>query len=143
MSTGFLTLQAALAAALAPALAGGAVSINRARPLPASQATGIALSLQQSTAQEVVLGMLDWVTSFSVECYARAATGADPAGAIDALLADVWARLCAIDSGALGAQAVTINPQLDWSVDEAETPVVCVTLRLSVQHRTPFATLIA
>jgi hypothetical protein len=139
MTTAFLALQSAIAAALAPAIPLGSVSLNRRRPIPAGQSSAIALHLDQTSGDETVLGMLDWTTNFSVECYAKATAGADPAGAVDALFADVWARLSAIDAGALNAIAVTINPQLDWQYDETDASLVCVVTRLSVQHRTPFA----
>jgi hypothetical protein len=141
MTTAFLTLQTAIAAALAPT--GVTVSLNRLRPIPTGQVAAIVVRLDQSTGEEAVLGMLDWQTSFAVECYTRAAAAADPAGAVDALFADVWARLSAINSGALNAIAVTINPQIDWQYDEADTALACVVIRLVVQHRTPFASLSA
>lgn len=141
MTTAFLSLQTAIAAALAPA--GVTVSLNRLRPIATGQGAAIVVRLDQTAGAEAVLGMLDWNTSFAVECYTRAAAGADPAGAVDALFADVWTRLSAINSGALSAIAITLNPQIDWQYDEADTALACVVIRLVVQHRTPFASLVA
>lgn len=143
MTTAFLAVQSAIAAAVAPALSGGVVGLNRLRPIPAGQATAIVVRLDQTTGAEQALGALDWTTSYAVECYAKAATGTDPAAAVDALFADVWTRLAAINSGAIGAMAITLNPQIDWQYDDAETPFVCVLIRLAVQHRTAFTSLTA
>lgn len=143
MSTAFQSIADALVAALlaGPALAGGRVYANRLRPLPAGQASAIVVRMEQSAARETVLGAHDWDSQFVVECCARGATGADPAAAVDALLADAWARLAGINASALGAMSVALNPQIEWQYDEADTPVVCAAVRLLVQHRTPVATL--
>lgn len=142
MSTAFATLQAALLAALtaAPALAGGRISANRLRPIAAGHSTAIVLRLDQSQGSEEVLGALDWQSVYTVECYARAATGTDPAAAVDALLSDVWARLGALNDATLGA-SISINPKVDWQYDDSDTPVVCAVIQLVAQHRTPRATL--
>lgn len=145
MSTAFKSIAAALVSALAaaPALADGRIWSNRLRPLPAASATAVVVRQANSGGDEAVLGALDWVTSFAIECYGRGATGTDPADAVDALLKDVWARLSAIDAGALGAMAVTVRPAIEWQFDEGETPMACATVHLAVQHRTSMAALAA
>jgi hypothetical protein len=59
---------------------------------------------------------------------------------VDTLLLDAWARLAALDFTALDA-VISINPQIDWQYDDAETPVVCAVMRLTAQHRTPLSAL--
>ena len=142
MSTAFFDIQTALIAALSEptALAGGRIYANRLRPIAANQPSAIVVRLDQAQGTEMVLGSVDWSTAYAVECYARAATGADPAAAVDALLADAWARLAALDFTALDA-VISINPQIDWQYDDAETPVVCAVMRLTAQHRTSLAAL--
>ena len=142
MSTAFAALQAALLAALtaAPALAGGRISANRLRPIPTGQNTAIVLRMGRSKGSEEVLGALDWQTPFAVECYARAAAGADPQPAVDVLLSDVWARLAALNDATLGA-SISINPEIDWQYDDADTPAVCAVIQITAQHRTARATL--
>lgn len=142
--TGFQTIADAIEAALfaAPPLAGGRVYANRLRPLPEGVATALVVRLDKSEAIEVVLGALDWTSGFVLECYARGAGGTDPAEAVDALLGDAWARLAALDAGALGAMAIVINPSIDWQYDEADGPVVCASVTLQVQHRTAVTNLI-
>lgn len=139
----FLAIQTGLRGALiaAPALAGGNVQLNRFRPIPESQSSALVLRLDQTGGQETVLGVLDWVSSYSVECYARAAGGADPAQAVDALLADVWARLAVLDAAGIGAQQLTLTPQIDWQYDDAATALVCAVIRLTVTHSTTTETL--
>lgn len=140
--TAFATIQAALLAALtaAPALAGGRISANRLRPIAAGHSTAIVLRLDQSQGGEEVLGALDWQTVFAIECYARAAAGADPQPAVDGLLNDVWARLGALNDATLGA-SISINPKVDWQYDDADTPVVCAVIQIVARHRTARATL--
>lgn len=142
MSTAFTAIQAALLAALqaAPALAGGRISVNRLRPIPAGQDSAIVIRLDQANGTEMVLGLVDWQTAFAVECYARAAAGSDASVAVDALLGDTWARLAALDFTDLGA-AIALDPQIDWQYDDADTPVVCAVIRIKAQHRTQLATL--
>ena len=86
-TSAFATVQAGIIAALmqAPALAGGNIVANRQRPIPAGQSSAIAVRLDQAEATEAVLGCLSWQTAYSVEGYARAATGTDPAAAVDPL----------------------------------------------------------
>jgi hypothetical protein len=133
----FTVILAGLSAALqvAPALAGGNISTNRLRPIPAGQSMAIVLRLSQAEGTEYVLGSLSWKSAYTVECYARATAGSDPVAAVDALLVDVWQRLAALGTDALGAD-ITINPQIDWQYDDAETPVVCAVIQLAALHHT-------
>lgn len=137
MSTVFAATQAALLAALqaAPALAGGNISANRQRPIPDGQSVAIVLRLDQAAGEEAGIGsrMFDWQTTYAIECCARAATGTDPATAIDQLLADTWQRLASLSSADLGAD-ISLNPQIDWQYDDTATPVVCAVLRLTARH---------
>ena len=142
-TSAFAAIQAALLASLAasPALAGGRISANKTRPIPTGQATAIVLRLDQSEGSEVLLGRIDWRTSFSVECYARGtASGDDSVLLVDALLRAVWSRLSTLSMDALNAD-LTITPQIDWQYDDAETPLVCAILRVAVTHRTAVTTL--
>lgn len=139
MTSAFIGLQSGLVAALAsaPALAGGRIDANRLRPVSAASPTAIVVRLDRAEGLQMVLGATDWTSAYSVECYARASGSGEPVAAIDQLLADVWARLCALDATALGATDITVNPRIDWQYDEVDTPLVCAVIQLSVQHRTP------
>ena len=141
-ATAFATVAAALLAALntAPALAGGRISANRMRPIPAGQNTAIVLRLDASEGAEFTLGVTDWQTRFAVECYARASASADAAAAVDALLFDAWARLCSLDFSALGA-SVSMAPKVDWQYDDTDSPTVCAVIHLVAQHQTTTASL--
>jgi hypothetical protein len=138
VSTIFAATQAALLAALqaAPALAGGNISANRTRAIESGHAAEIVVRLDQAAGDEAGIGsaMYDWQTAYTVECYARAASAADPAAAVDALLADTWARLAALDTAATGAD-ISLSPAIDWQYDgTTATPVVCAVLRLTARH---------
>jgi hypothetical protein len=140
----FASIQAAIIAALsaATALAGGRIYANRLRPIADGTATAIVVRLEQASGTEMVIGTVDWQSSFTVECFARATTGTDPAAAVDTLLSDVWARLSVLSFETLGAN-VALDPRIDWQYDELDTPMVCAVLRLSAQHRTTNSTLTA
>ena len=142
-ATAFIGIQAAIVAALAtaPALAGGRIHTNHLRPISAGHATALVVRLDQSAASPETLGALDWITSYVVECYARAATGSDPANAVDGLLSTAWARLNALNPVGLGVSAITVQPAIDWQYDTTDTPVACALIRVQVQHRTATATL--
>jgi len=142
MSTAFASIQAALQAALsaAPALAGGRISANRVRPIPAGQATAIVLRLEQSAGDDSVMGLTAWQTAYTIECYGRASVGSDPSGAVDALLSDTWDRLAGIDLSAQGT-SISLQPQIDWQYDDTDTPQACAVIRLTAQHYTTQATL--
>lgn len=146
MTTAFVSLAGAIKTALsaAPAVADGRVYLNRLAPVAAAHNTAVAVRLVQTTGREVALGAHDWASEIDVECYARAATGADPAAAVDALLETVWSRLVGINAASLGAMAVQLNPTVTWQFDDAgETPVACATVRLQVRHRTAVTSLTA
>ena len=138
MTSAFVGLQNSLVAALvsAPALAGGRIYANRLRPVSAASTTAVVVRLDKTEGLQMVIGALDWTSAYSVECYARAPGAGEPATAIDQLLSDVWARLCALDATALGAIDITVAPRIDWQYDDSETPLVCAVIQLSVQHRT-------
>lgn len=145
MSTAFKSLAGILASVLtaAPAVAEGRVWTNRLRVLPAVASTAVVVRQGDGRGTEVVLGALDWITAFSIECYGRGAAGSDPADAVDPVLEAVWARLVAIDAAALGAMSITVGPSIEWQFDDGETPMACAVVRLLVQHRTPVAALTA
>lgn len=122
------------------ALAFGRVYANRLMPVPQGRVSAVVLRVEHAASREVVLGgALDWTSSFAVECYGRGAVGEDPAGAVDALLAQVWACLFGLgpaDLPGLGVMDVAAQRTLEWQFDEAETPVACAIVRFSVRHRT-------
>ena len=139
MTSAFIGLQNSLVAALvaAPALAGGRIYANRLRPVSAGSTTAVVVRLDKAEGVQMLLGVVDWTSTYIVECYARAPGNGEPAAAIDQLLSDVWARLCALNANALGAIDITIAPRIDWQYDDGDTPLVCAVIQLSVQHRTP------
>jgi hypothetical protein len=145
MSSIFLSIQTGIAAALtgATALAGAAVQLNTLRPIPEGVNTALVVRLGSTTGNEYVIGSLEWVTSYTVECYARVATGSDPAVSADALLVDVWSRLSNLDPASIGALSLILNPQIDWQYDDSATPLVCAVFKLQVEHVANLQTLTA
>lgn len=143
MSTAFSAVVAAVINALqvAPALADGRIHANRLQPLPAGRASAVVVRLEQSEPREAVLGALDWTTRLAVECYARSQTGTDPAAAVDGLLQAAWRRLRTLDGEQLGVMAIEPESPIEWQFDDADTPLACAVIRVSVLHRTPASTL--
>lgn len=141
----FMGLSNALLASFqaSPPLAGGHVFQNRMRALPLGVAQAVVIRLVQTAGHEVVLGFMDYQTQFAIEVYGRADTGTDPAGCLDQLLLDVWARLMTITAEDLNAMALGVDPVVGWDFDEKETPLACAIVHLTVSHRTPFNNLAA
>ena len=136
-TTAFAAIQAALLAAImaSPALASGNISVNRQRPIASGQSCAIVLRMDHAAGTEMVIGALDWQTTFIVECYATGAAGSDPSSAVDALLSDTWARLSALSFESLGA-SISLDPHIEWQYDDVAVPIVCAVIRLTAQHRT-------
>ena len=59
----------------------------------------------------------------------------------DALLADAHTRLHDFAAPGLGLLQVTDDATVEWDHDADDTAYTCATLRLTVVHRTPAATL--
>lgn len=147
MSTVFLGLTAAIAAALlqSPALAGGRVRRGRAVPVASTEPDGIGINVIGGDAELITLdraGALLWQTDVSVTVAARAAIGQDAEAAVDPLLQATWQRLAAMPVPP-GVESVTLNPQVRWSQDEADTVLVQATLVLRITHVSGAATLAA
>ena len=123
-----------------PALAFGRVYANRFMPLPQGRVSMVVLRRDQTALRTSVLGgPLNWTSTYAVECYGRGTAGEDPAGFVDDLLAQVWARLFGLtpaDLPGLGVMDIAADRAIDWQFDEAETPMACATVRFSVHHRT-------
>lgn len=135
--TAFLSIQSAIKAALAatPALAGGRITTNRVRAIPATQDTAIVIRKSISIGNENVIGALDWDTPYAIECYARAASGTDPENEVDTLIGDVWSRLSSLTNAAIGAN-ITLQPKIEWQYDATDTSVECGIIHLTANHRT-------
>lgn len=140
MTTAALFIAEAVRTALA-GLAGGRVYLNRLRPLPAGQNTGIVVRLEQSAGRAMPGGTMDWSTTLRIECVARGAPGADPAAAADDLLAAAWAIVVGLSVTAINAMAIALDPLIDWQYDDAEAPYVSASLSVRVMHFTPYSTL--
>lgn len=127
-----------------PALAGGRVRRGRAVSVQAEEASAITVNLARSRATELDLQgqALQWETAIVVSFYARASAGQDGEAAIDPLLVSTWGRLYAITPPA-GVVGITLDPAIQWDVDEADTTVVSASLTLRITHITTTAELAA
>jgi len=100
------------------------------------------LRLEKSDGNEIAMGVFDWQTTLTVECYARATPGTDPATAINNLLGEVWTRLTEIVPATTPAD-IQIMPEINWQYDDTDTPSGSALIRLIARHRTTSNTLSA
>jgi hypothetical protein len=144
MTTLVSTAVTAIVAALqsAPAVA---PNVARVRLRPQAQATTQAVVVRplQSQAGEASLGPgypVSWVSTVSVECYARSTAATTPDVAVDALVESVYARLMADTT--LGGAVISLQPQdvsYDFDADGEQT--TCVTLVFQILQRATAGTL--
>jgi hypothetical protein len=141
VTTAFLAQQAALVVALQaqPSLSGVSVLANRVRALAREENQAVLVRLGSTEEEGGPLGCTDWATTFEIESIARAASGADPAAAVDPLLAAVWEAVRGLTLP--DVLDTTASPQIDWVFDAADTPLASAVLRLTVRHRTQADTL--
>ena len=127
-----------------PALAGGRVRRGRAVAVQAEEASAITVNVARSRASQLDIEgqALQWETTIVVTVYARASVGQDGEAAIDPLLVSTWARLLGITLPA-GVFGITLDPAIQWDVDEADTTVVSASLSLRINHITTGAALAA
>lgn len=135
-ATIFLQAVQALVATLqaAPAVA-PKVYRTRLRPLAQQDSTAVVVRLSGSDPDTSVgQGALTvWSTAITLECYARGSASAPADETVDALLAQVYARLQQDPS--LGGTAGGLTPHslaLDYDIDGEQT--ACATLTLLVRH---------
>jgi hypothetical protein len=135
----FTDIEAAVVTALtaSPALAGGHVQRGRDLPVPMGRAEQVDVALASSRGQGRTLdGAYNrWATAVVLRLRARASAGQGGTDAVDALLSAVFTRLAAASPPA-GVARWTLEPDIEWSVDEADQTLVEARLVLRVDHFT-------
>lgn len=132
-----LTLAAKALLLQAPAMAAGNVRRGQPRPLQPGQAAAVLVLPAVAQGQGVLTGgPRDWLTTLVVELQARAAPGQEAEDALDALLAQVYARLHRLPEFAPGVAEAVGDPRIEWDIVEADTSLATVRLAFTVQHRT-------
>lgn len=118
-----------------PTLAGGNVTANRRRPMPASVKQQIFVYLEESPAERgaIAAAPFDWRTRIRVECVARDDGPIDADTAADALGVQAYARILADTT--LAGLALDVEPVgMAWAGDEADTALVACQLIFTVWH---------
>jgi hypothetical protein len=141
-TTAFALIADALALLTAQAAPGGLVRTNPTRP--AERAEALVIDVRQGdTQQTATYGACtrEWRTVYELEISGRGAAQGDPAQAIDAALAAVFAAALAADLRSLGVQGLDDEPQIAWVFEPADVPIAQATLRLAVRHHTAYADL--
>lgn len=128
----------------APALAGGNIRTNRHLPLGPREAQGLRIYLINSAPprRAYASGPQDWVSTWRVDCLARAADAkadTDPTEAADPLLRAAWSRAARLLTPAalsdLAVHDVTVATRIAWDSEEADTPVANPYFYIQVEHR--------
>lgn len=142
----FLDLAAAARTAMlaSPALAGGHVYVGRDRPMPTDRTQQIDVQLISSRGRAATLDgtFSRWDTAIGLTLRVRANAAQDGDTAVDGLLADVFARMAAATPPA-GAGRWTLQPDVQWSVDEADRTLCEAQLVLRIEHFTGASSLAA
>ncbi len=129
----------------APALAAGNVNRGRSVPLPADAEQAIDVAMASSRAQPLSLSdtlAMQWESVVVVVCKARGNASTDAEDAIDPLVTAAWQRLLAMTAPA-GVTGMTLDPVIQWGLDEADQPLATATLSLRLTHITTTAALAA
>lgn len=118
--------------------------IDRVRLRPVSQSTSLAVAVRPSQAEVIQFQLsslpVSWVTTVTVDCYARssAVTAADVA--VDALVEAVYARLMADPT--LAGAVVSLQPKgITYDFDADGDQTTCASIVFNVLHRSVGATL--
>lgn len=140
MTTALLGITSAVQAALAtPALATGKGSVVRGRRtmVPQAEKWHVAINALRHAGNRLDLqGLaLQWETIVSVVVSVRAASDEDAEAALDPLIETVWSRLYSMTLPA-GVQRVTLDPQINLDIDEADKTLAVASLSLRVTHIT-------
>lgn len=138
----FTDITAAFVAALSAA---PAVSDNifraRDRAIAEDQPTAINVQFDAADPRPVAMfgAPVDWLSRFTVECYARSSTASGDL-AVDPLLLNVFARMAA--NSTLGGLVADIGvPTIEAEYDSAGQKTGWVRMTYSVSHRTRNLTL--
>ena len=146
MTTQHMAIAIVIAARLKTAgIAGGRVTVNRARALSSDTAAAIVVRLGRSASQEVrqLGGRTTWNTLVEIECYGRDGGADVPGLAADLVLEQVFENLASASD--LGVGVMDIEPlagdTLHWDFEQADTGLACVDARFLVKHQTNGRTL--
>jgi metal-dependent amidase/aminoacylase/carboxypeptidase family protein len=139
MTTAFQSIAQAYKAALeaAPALTGVAVRANPTSLVERDASSGIAVRTGSSRVFDSSPCADAWETEYTFDITGRASHGSDPALAVDALLAAVYAVLSTLDLSAMSVQDVMgVEPSIERDYDASDTPQAGAALRITTRHFT-------
>lgn len=134
----FQLITAALRDALAAAAVADVVMKGRLRPIAASESTAIVVRYDRSSGQAggIQDGPVDWDTAVAIDCYVRVDDGTDPEDAAGVLLGQAWGAINGLQLDGLGVSSVLANPEVVAAPSDVDPGLTCLTLFLTVQHRT-------
>lgn len=130
--------------ALAGAAVADSVMRGRLRPVPEETLTAVVVRYDRSSGEgaAVIGGMTDWDTAIAIDCYQRVDGVDDPDEACGELLGRVYAVVQGLDTSGLAVMGLLLNPEIVATPSEVDPSLTCLTLYLTVQHRTDSTTLI-
>lgn len=122
------------------------IKLGALQPAKLGTSTAVFVRLLRSPGRDITAtgaGAVQWTTLVGVECVARASAGQDPLTAIDPLIEAVYARLAAAPQLAGSLSELLGEPEIQWEIAEAETPIATALIAVRVQHITGPASLAA
>jgi hypothetical protein len=118
--------------------------IDRVRLRPVAQSVALAIAVRpvQSEVQQFLLASMpvSWLTTVSVECYARSGASTPADVAVDVLLESVYSRLMADPT--LAGVVVALQPKgISYDFDADGEQSTCASIVFNVMHRSAGANL--
>ncbi|MBP8929136.1 MAG: hypothetical protein KBG45_10045 [Ottowia sp.] len=144
--TAFLALSSAAAAAITGATALGTGRVLRGRDvaMPKADTRGVRVNTLRWVGKPLDLGgdTMQWDGTVLITVMARGTPDQDAEAAIDDLLGETWSRLAGMTPPA-GCNSVTLDPDIRFSVDDADASVATAAFALSITQLTASAALTA
>jgi len=111
---------------------------GRLRPMAENEQSAIVVRYDRSSGQAggTQDGPTDWDTAIAIDLYWRVTDGSDPEDAAGDVLSQVYALLMGLNPSALGISDLVSNPEIVAAPSDPDPNLTCLTLFLTVQHRT-------
>lgn len=134
----FQLITKALADDLSAAAIADKVFKGKLRPIAQSEATALVVRYDRSSGQlgGIQAGPMDWDSAYAIDCYARVSNTEDAQEAAGALVGLVFSRISVISPAGLGITNILANPEVVASDSDVDDTLTCLTLFLTIQHRT-------
>lgn len=113
-------------------------SKGRLRPMPQEVASQIVVRFDRATGNlgSISDGPTDWDAAFALDVYLRVSDDSDPEDQAGDILSQAYQVVRTMDASGLGITNLLGAPEVVATPSEVDADLVCLTLFLTVQHRT-------